>query len=798
MITPVLSIAVALATVVIVVLAVRLRRCAATTALAEEETRSRITALEQLVHRNETILRHAIDGFFVLDEDCRFVETNEAFARMLGYSQPELATMRMSDLEVPDPQQSLLGIAGMRTGLHHIPTAHRHKDGHLVHLESSIVVLRHGTRKLLAGFSRDVTDRLRANEALRRSEEQYRHVVETSRDLIWAVDAEGRWKFVNEAAREIYGYDPAAMIGRPFVDSVADGFVAIDRDGFERLKTGDQRYVEFDTCHVRRDGSPVHLMFHAIVVRDPQGRLVELTGTARDVTEQRRAAEALRTAHERLASLTERMPLGFLVWTPEGEIKESNPAALALFGDRASRPQANVLGLLDEKSRAAFRRMWSALLNGTQHNTLRLDCTRPDGESFGCEWFNTVLYDGESNLQLVASILRDVSERERYEARLNEAQRLESLGVLAGGVAHDFNNLLVGILGNASLAIEMVNGNGVVRGYLQNIVKATGRATDLTRQMLAYAGRAERNIEMVDCNALLDDVSELMRAAIPKSVTLDVELESGLPLIEADSAQIQQVLMNLLMNAAEAIGDKPGTVRIQTRDAKLDADDIAREFADTDLRPGEMVLIEVSDDGCGMSPETQQRIFEPFFTTKFTGRGLGLSAIRGIIQAHHGAIRVRSREGVGTRFSVLFPAVACATNAPETPAAAPCAELDATILIVDDEADVREVVEAILTSRGARVLTASDGNEGVMRFRQHADEIDIVLLDLTMPGMGGDEVFRAITEIRPDVRVIICSGYSEKETLSRFREGGLTGFVNKPYTVDALLGAVGAALTKHA
>jgi nitrogen-specific signal transduction histidine kinase/CheY-like chemotaxis protein len=405
-----------------------------------------------------------------------------------------------------------------------------------------------------------------------------------------------------------------------------------------------------------------------------------------------------------------------------------------------------------------------------------------------------VLPDPSGGLAGVATLVRDVSERERLEAQLRQSQKLESLGVLAGGVAHDFNNLLVGIMGNASLAIEQLPADSPLRPLLERVVNAGRRATDLTQRMLAYAGRAACDVQIMDLNALVQEMAVFAAAAVAKNISLHIHSSPDLPLIQADSGQVQQVIMNLLINAAEAIGERGGEVTVTTWPEDLAADRVAAELADQKLAPGRYVCLEVRDTGCGMTPETLSRIYDPFFSTKFAGRGLGLSAILGIVRAHHGGITVSSRVGEGTVFRVYFPAATGKALPASAEKKAVSLPRGSTVLVIDDEEDIREVVEAVLGGRGINVLTAEDGRRGLEVFRQHADRIDAVLLDMNMPGMSGEAVFQGLRAIRPDVKVVLSTGYSEQEAAIHFADVPLAGFVHKPYTASALVDKIGSAL----
>ncbi|HOL70805.1 MAG TPA: PAS domain S-box protein [Bryobacteraceae bacterium] len=408
-----------------------------------------------------------------------------------------------------------------------------------------------------------------------------------------------------------------------------------------------------------------------------------------------------------------------------------------------------------------------------------------------------VLLEGAPRFSWVCFVV-DLTERRRLEQRLRESQKLESIGLLAGGVAHDFNNLLTGILGNASLALEELPVNHPVRPILENVILASERAAHLTRQLLAYSGKGRFIIQPVNISELVREIGALLRMTIPKKVHLRLELEDKLPPVEADSSQIQQLVMNLVLNGAEAIGDAIGTVVVTTGVREVDETYSQSALMRDELAPGKYVYLEVHDTGCGMDEQTKARIFDPFFTTKFTGRGLGLAAALGIVRGHKGDIKVYSTPGRGSTFKVLLPAAAGSYTeaAPEVQ----YQELQGmgTLLIVDDEDIVLKTGKVALERYGYRVLAASNGREALDIFREASGEISLVLLDMTMPVMSGEETLAELRRIRPDVRVVVSSGYNELEAVRRFRGAAVAGFIQKPYTAAQLAGKVKAVLEGRA
>jgi signal transduction histidine kinase/CheY-like chemotaxis protein/ABC-type amino acid transport substrate-binding protein len=383
------------------------------------------------------------------------------------------------------------------------------------------------------------------------------------------------------------------------------------------------------------------------------------------------------------------------------------------------------------------------------------------------------------------------------ERQMQHAQKLESLGVLAGGIAHDFNNLLTAMLGHLNVAQMKLVPESPAVPHLESLERIIHRAADLSRQMLAYSGKGRFVVRPCDLNHIVQEVAHLLEVSISKKIALRFQMAPALPQVEADAAQIQQVIMNLVTNAADAIGDAEGTIRLSTAPLTVDRAYLDQIFHGQALAPGTYVTLEVSDTGCGMAPEVQARIFEPFFTTKVTGRGLGLSATVGILKGHHAGLRIYSEPGRGTTFKLLFPASeASLQEASAAPAPAARGVHKATVLLVDDEEMIRESAAAVLESLGLSVLAAEDGLQALEVLQRHGAEVDIVLMDLTMPRMDGREAFQQIRRAWPLLPVILSSGYSEQESIQDFMGRGLAAFLQKPYTLQSLEETVLGALAK--
>ncbi|BCG45791.1 Sensory box histidine kinase [Citrifermentans bremense] len=406
------------------------------------------------------------------------------------------------------------------------------------------------------------------------------------------------------------------------------------------------------------------------------------------------------------------------------------------------------------------------------------------------------LYNEEGTLVACVHVARDVTERKKaqeyrleLEQQLRQAQKLESLGVLTGGIAHDFNNILMIILGHCTLAKDNESSAQIIN-HLDQIESAGSRAADLCRQMLTYAGKAPLVQTQIHLPALVRDMVQMLQPAFNKKVTVECDFVTGLPKLTCDEAKIQQIVMNLVVNAAESLGEQGGEVKVAVLQKTLLKAEPKVDCFGNQIPPGAYLCLEVADTGCGMDPETQKRIFEPFFSTKFTGRGLGLSALSGIIKSHNGALQLRSTPGAGTTFSVYFPLPP--DTHPESNGIAPpssppeAAMLQGTILLVDDEEELRAVGAELLASMGFSVIAAKNGSEVLRIWQERKREIDLVLMDLTMPELDGIETYRALRKDTPSLPVLFCSGYGDQDIRPCIGEDAHAGFISKPYRLDLL------------
>jgi two-component system, cell cycle sensor histidine kinase and response regulator CckA len=511
----------------------------------------------------------------------------------------------------------------------------------------------------------------------------------------------------------------------------------------------------------------------------------------RDIAERKHTEAALRESEQRLRVAIEAADLGLWDVDVPSETITCSARMREMFGfEQGNSPIELDLWksrLASEDFERATIQMAQALAGDTEYDS-EFRITRPDKSLRWIASRGRLLNDQDGASARLAGVAQDITERRNSEELIRHKQKLESMGILAGGIAHDFNNLLTGILGHSSLLFEDQDLSSTHREWVGNIVQAAENAAQLTGQMLAYSGRGRFVVESTSLSRRVGKLRPLLQASVPKNVRLEFELADQLPPVELDAAQLQQLVMNLVINGSEAVGPAEGFVRVSTRSQCLDECSLLHVLEGREIPAGDYVALEVQDNGHGMDLETQSKIFDPFFTTKFTGRGLGLAAVLGIVRGHKGAIRLVSEPGSGTTFTVFFPPTERAEPARQRSLMSATSG-SGCVLVVDDEEIVRRTARISLEHHGFTVLLAENGAEAIEVFKKSAADVSLVLLDMAMPVMSGEQAFPRLIEIRPDVPVIASSGYDQAEALARFGHG-LAGFLQKPYTARQLAAKV--------
>ncbi len=641
----------------------------------------------------------------------------------------------------------------------------------------------------------DVSEHHDLRRELERSKVRFRSLAQASFEAIF-FSRKGECIDQNQTAERLFGYSQEEAVGRMGTEWIAES----DRElVMKKMMSGDEE--PYQVTALRKDGSTFPCEIQARMIQFPGEEPVRITAL-RDISKRAKAE----VFNEFFSQVLNNSP---------NEVLIMDLASLEVIG--ANRSARESLGL-DEADCAnqSFHTMFRATgeqsltdvvasftcQDQPEYEMITGELKRKDGSVSSVE---AHVQSVQSNSPALTLVMIDITERleaqrekQLMDQRLQQAQKMESLGVLAGGVAHDFNNILMTILGNADLASYHLPDDARAQFNLQEIIRASKRAADLAKQMLAYSGKGAFVIQPVNLSAIVRDMSHLLEVTISKNALLRLNLDDHLPTVLADATQLRQVVMNLITNASEAHGEQSGFIDICTGAVELNQKDI-NSFSHQiptawleDIQPGKFVYLGVKDSGCGMSAQTMERIFDPFFSTKFTGRGLGMSAVLGIVRGHHGLIRVESKPDEGSSFQVFLPE---SLEKPETrftrsdqPGAAPMQSK--RILVIDDERDVRIIAEEILTHLGHEVIAVDGGHAALEQLRDSDSGFDLVLLDLTMPNMDGLQTFKELHQLAPDLKVVLCSGYSKQEATRNFPSGGLHGFLQKPYGVRKIRDAL--------
>jgi PAS domain S-box-containing protein len=651
-----------------------------------------------------------------------------------------------------------------------------------------------------------VRRRLREREQVERELQHERDfssaVIESAGALVLVLDPQGGIVRFNRACVRTTGYSLSEVVGQKFWDLfLLPERIELVKKAFEDLKSS-SLLGDYESTWVAKDGNHRLIAWANTILTDAAGMVEYVIITGIDITERKRAEAALRKSEEKFRDLFETCRDAiFIAEVSTGRLVDANEAASRLVG----LPKEKIVGMHQSalhppEEVERYKSVFSDSLNAVSGAITDVYVQHSHGERIPVEISNSFLASGDRQLipgffRVGTDRKRLEEERQKLERQIQHAQKLESLGVLAGGIAHDFNNLLMGVLGYADLALMELSPEAPARASVQQIETAALRAAELTKQMLAYSGKGKFVIQPLNLSKLVEEMAHLLQVSVSKKAILRYNFVENLPSIEGDATQIRQVVMNLITNASDAIGDSSGVITVGTGVMEVDQAYLREIFVDGKMKEGFYTYVEVSDTGCGMDAATRSKIFDPFFTTKFTGRGLGLAAVLGIVRGHFGGIKVYSESGRGTTFKVLFPCI----NQPEE-TLAPKATINnpwrgsGTVLIVDDEETVRAVGKMALEQAGFTVLVASDGREGVRVFGERAPEITLVLLDMTMPHMNGEEAFREMRRVRPDIRIILSSGYNEQDATNHFAGKGLAGFIQKPYRPIELIEMVASLL----
>ncbi|MHC4562602.1 MAG: hybrid sensor histidine kinase/response regulator [Planctomycetota bacterium] len=640
----------------------------------------------------------------------------------------------------------------------------------------------------LDGVIVDVTERKRAAEELRESEALLNESQAIAHVGSWQLDLVSDHLVWSDETYRIFGRSPQEFEAtyEAFLEAVhPDDRAAVDEAYSGSVRNGKGRY-EIEHRVVQKDTGQIrHVREQCRHLRDASGKIVRSVGMVRDITERRLAERELAASTEMLSLHVARTPVGVIGWNLAFEVAEWNPAAERMFGyTREEALGRHCAFIVPEEAREQVDDVWRGLLTRSGGERSDNENITKDGRRISCQWYNTPLVDAQGQVIGVASFVMDVTDHVKLEAQLRHAQKMDAIGQLAGGVAHDFNNLLAAIMGNAELLEMTLPSESSEVGYAKEIVTASSRAAELTKQLLAFSRKGLMRTANVDMHSIITEVVALLDRSIDKRIKIVQRLEASPAVVSGDLTQLHSAILNLAVNARDAMPEG-GELTLSTRSALLDESYCAEHGEG--ILPGHYVEIAVTDTGVGMEDDVQSHVFEPFFTTKEqgAGTGLGLASVYGCVKNHEGTIRVYSEPGRGSTFKVLLPLSPEASTDAAVDRQAPIRG-HGHILVVDDEETVRRFTHRALTHLGYRVSCCSDGDEAVEFFRETHGEIDLVILDLIMPKLSGDEVFNLLKAIDPDVRVLIASGFTRNGTADALIDNGALGFLNKPYRIDEL------------
>ncbi len=775
----------------------RVRERTAELELAKEELEREILErkqIEEALKESEalyrTLFQAAADSIYLLDLQAErpgmIVSANPAAAEMHGYTVDELLTLRIADLDTPEsaanaPERIERLLNGERL---REEVTHRRKDGTVFPLEINAQLLELGGRKYALAIDRDITERKRAEEALRASEERFRILAEGAFEGV-VISRHGVILDCNEVFCRMSGYSLEELAGMNVRDIIAPEFRDI---AMRHILSGSED--AYESALVRKDGH--------IVPMQAKGKTIPYEGgeagiaSVRDIS----AAKMAEEVQKRLATAIEQSAEAVLITDPEGVIQYVNPAIERITGfskeDLIGKTPRVFRG--GEHDQAFYRHLWDTIKAGNIWSG-RLVNKRKDGSLFQEEATISPVRNTSGQITNFLAVKRDITEHLELSNQLAQAQKMEAVGTLAGGVAHDFNNLLQVVLGYSELMLADRDFPARYADDLAKIFRAAKNGADLVDRLLTFSRKTEFKPRPVNLNQRIEQLQKMLSRTIPKMIDIELALADDLAAINADPTQMEQILMNLAVNARDAMPDG-GRLLIRTENVVLD-----EHYCKTHLgcKPGSYMLLSVSDTGEGIDKDTLQHIFEPFFTTKRPGEGtgLGLAMVHGIVEQHGGFIRCYSEPSEGTAFRIYFPALPSGEmpgKMIEQPIVRGGSE---TILIADDEEPIRDLGVRILTKAGYSVIMASNGKEALDVYRARGGEISVVILDLIMPEMGGSQCLEELLKINPDVKVIIASGFSVNAQTGSALESGAKGFVNKPFNISEMLRTVRKVLDEE-
>ncbi len=752
-------------------------------------------ALGRSEKRYRTILESIDEGYFEVDLKGNFTFVNDSMCKIRGSSRDELiGTNNREYMDQKTAKRVYRNFNELyRTGksVKGIEWESIRKDSTKRYVESSASLMKdsNGNPVGFRGIVADITERKLAEEALRSSENKHRTLIKNAGEAI-IVAQDGIIKFVNPKGEELYGRSQEELASRPLTDFIHEE----DRDmvgkRHKRRLRGEEPPKIYPFRIINKAGDTKWVQLSAVPFSwdDKPAVLCYMT----DITVRKQAEDALQESEQWIRNIFKSLKEAVFVITPDRIFLDMNEAALEMFGytkeELVNLPSD--ITHLDHEHYLEFGKKMEEVLNTGGITNFQFKMRRKNGEIFPSEHTASLMVDNEGKPIGIVSVVRDLSEqkkieeeKEKLQTQLQQTRKMEAIATLAGGIAHEFNNALTGVVGNIELLEMRLPDNKIVTGHTEAMKSSSHRMANLTSQLLAYARGGSYQAKTISLSDFVEETLPVIKPNIGPSIRIDTDLPRDIFKVNVDSTQMQMVLSAVVSNSSEAIeGD--GRIRVITSNEEIDA-----EFAKSqpELNPGRYVCLTVEDDGEGMDEEALNKIFDPFYTTKFIGRGLGMAAVYGIIRNHNGSISVESEPGRGTVVRIYFPVF---EDIEEELSEKPSEEVrvisgTGTILVIEDEETVMNVIRAVLERLGYRMMEAKTGKEAIEISKTFGGDIDLALLDIKLPDIWGDKVYSQIMEARPNLKVIVCSGYSI-DSAQTILDAGAQGFIQKPFTVETL------------
>ncbi|MFH1242575.1 MAG: PAS domain S-box protein [Pseudomonadota bacterium] len=762
--------------------------------VTEEITERKLAeaALRESKERYRGLFDNSTDFFFTLDLEGNFTDVNKAAERLTGFTKEELIGMNFRDYTPEDTHEKIFEafhrLFEEGKALQDFPLEVTVKDSIKKYFETSTTTLRKGEKIIgFQGVSRDITKRVHYEEALKQSEDKYRTILESIEEGYYEVDLAGNFTFFNDSLCKILGYSDDEIVGMNYKEytdeETANKIYGVFNKVFRRGKSA----TGFDWPLTCKDGGKRYVEISVSLMTDSEGQATGFRGIVRDVTEKKKTEAELIQTKNLLQNILNSSTDAISATDLKGNIILPSAKSVELLGYDSNELIGSKIYDRYENGIEDARRIMKELMEKGELRDYEMKLKRKDGRLLEVSVSASLLKNEYKETIGTLGIYRNISEKKRLEAQLQQAKKMEAIATLAGGIAHQFNNALTSITGYAGLLEMDFLKNEKVMKYVQAMKASAHRMAHLTGQLLAYARGGKYNPQALSLTDFIEDTLPLIQHTIKPDIRVETDLPVETWSVEADGTQMQMVLSAIVANSNEAI-EGPGRIRISTRNLEVNQRQLSGHPG---ARPGPYVCLSIQDDGKGMDEQTKSRIFEPFFTTHFIGRGLGMASVYGIINNHGGWIEVDSESEKGTEVRIYLPVIEPEAEAEVQEGTVPGAGIELSggqrnVLVIEDEEDVMTITREALERFGYRVLEAKTGSEAVEIARTFDGNIDLALLDIKLPDMSGGKVYPLIMEARPKLRVIVCSGYAIDGPAQEILDAGAEGFIQKPFLVSTL------------